>query len=85
MNEVIALPPTPTLETERLIIRPLCLEDAPAIQRGFADWEVIKHLHSGIPWPFPEDGAETNVRDCLQARDRGEQFFWVLTFKGEHR
>lgn len=75
------LPPTPTLETERLILRPLAARDAPAIQRHFPDWEVLEHLHAGLPWPYPEDGAETNVRDCLEKRSRGEKFFWVLTLK----
>lgn len=76
------LPPTPTLETERLLLRPLRLEDAPAIQREFAVWDVVRHLHAGVPWPYPPDGAETNLRECLAAREAGEQFFWVLTLKG---
>ena len=75
------LPLTPTLETQRLVLRPLSLEDAPAIQAGFNDWHVVKHLNPYIPWPYPADGAETNVRQCLEARVRGEKFFWVLAFK----
>lgn len=76
------LPPTPTLETERLILRPLRQDDAPAIQRRFAHWEIVRHLNADVPWPYPEDGAETHVRNCLERRARGEQFFWVLTVKG---
>ena len=82
MTDLIPLPPTPTLETERLILRPLRLDDAPAIQREFGHWEIVRHLHAGIPWPYPADGAETNARECLAARERGEQVFWVLTLKG---
>ena len=82
MTEFLRLPPTPVLETQRLILRPLQLEDAPVIQRGFDDWEVIRHLHAGIPWPYPADGALTNVVESLARRDRGEQFFWVLTLSG---
>lgn len=76
------LPPTPVLETERLILRPLEWRDAPAIQGGFDDWEVMKYLHAGLPWPYPPDGAEANTRECLERRARGEQLYWVLTEKG---
>jgi RimJ/RimL family protein N-acetyltransferase len=81
VTDITPLPPTPTLETERLILRPLRLDDAPAIQRQFPVWEIVRYLHAGVPWPYPADGAETNVRECLAARERGEQFFWVLTLK----
>ena len=82
MTHLLPLPPTPTLGTERLILRPLRLEDSPAIQREFAVWDVVRHLHAGVPWPYPPAGAETNVRECLAAREAGEKFFWVLTPKG---
>jgi len=77
----LPLPPTPVLETERLILRPLELRDAPAIQRCFPDWELLKYLHAGIPWPYPPDGAETNTRESLEKRARGERFYWVVTLK----
>lgn len=75
------LPPTPVLETKRLILRPLRLGDAPAVQRHFAHWAMIRHLVAQVPWPYPDDGAETNVRECLEKRERGEQFYWALTLK----
>jgi RimJ/RimL family protein N-acetyltransferase len=76
------LPPTPTLETERLILRPLRLEDAPAIQRQFPHWEVVRHLLAKVPWPYPDDGALTNTRETLAKCARGEQLVWAITFKG---
>ena len=75
------LPPTPTLETQRLRLRPLRLGDAPAIQRLFADWEVVRHLLARVPWPYPEDGAETNVRESLEKCARGQLMCWALTFR----
>ncbi|MGH3631037.1 MAG: GNAT family N-acetyltransferase, partial [Sciscionella sp.] len=69
------LPPTPTLQTARLILRPLRLEDAPAVQRQFPHWEIVRWLNPVVPWPYPRDGAETNIRDCLQRRARGERFY----------
>ena len=76
------LPPTPVLETERLILRPLEARDAAATQRIFPQWEVVKHLLAKVPWPYPPDGAETNMRDNLERRARGERFFWAITLKG---
>lgn len=78
----LPLPPTPTLETERLILRPMRLEDAPAVQRLFPHWEVVRHLLAKVPWPYPDDGAETNLRECLERRSKGEQLFWAITLKG---
>lgn len=78
----IPLPPTPVLETARLILRPLEARDAPAIQRLFPQWEVVKHLHAGIPWPYPDDAAATNTAESLATRARGEKFYWVITLKG---
>ena len=82
MTATIPLPPTPVLETARLILRPLELRDAPAIQRVFPQWEVVKHLHAGIPWPYPDDGAATNTAMSLETRAKGEKFYWVITLKG---
>lgn len=78
----LPLPPTPTLETERLVLRPMRLEDAPAIQRHFPHWDVVRHLLAKVPWPYPEDGALTNVRECLEKRARDEQLYWAITWKG---
>ena len=51
------LPPTPVLETARLLLRPLVPADAPAIQRRFPRWEIVRWLNPRVPWPYPEDGA----------------------------
>lgn len=50
----------PTIQTRRLVLRPLALSDVPAIQRSyFNNWNIIKNLASVVPWPYPDDGAET--------------------------
>lgn len=76
------LPPTPVLETERLILRPLEARDVPAVQRIFPQWDVVRFLGPAIPWPYPEDGASTNFAQCMEKRARGEQFYWAITLKG---
>ncbi len=71
----------PTLETPRLWLRPAVLEDAPAIQRRFPQWDVVRYLDAVVPWPYPADGAEQHVRRLL-AKDRtGETFDWCIWLK----
>lgn len=82
MTDQIPLPPTPVLETERLILRPLEARDAPAIQKLFPQWEVVKHLYAGIPWPYPDDAAAANTTQCLEDRAKGLRIYWSITLKG---
>ena len=39
----------PNLETQRLLLKPLALDDAPAIQAVFPQWEIVRFLASQIP------------------------------------
>jgi [ribosomal protein S5]-alanine N-acetyltransferase len=72
----------PTLETERLILRPLELGDAERIQELFGQWEIVRLLNARVPWPFPEGGALENIRDtALPGIERGEQWDWTLRLK----
>jgi [ribosomal protein S5]-alanine N-acetyltransferase len=74
------VPPTiPEGRTERLLLRPLSLEDAPEIQRLFPQWKVVKYLAAKVPWPYPPDGAEQFIRDAaLPQMERGEAWYWTL-------
>lgn len=72
----------PTLETPRLLLRPLELADAPHIQILFPQWEIVRYLRNAIPWPYPADGALQYVRDmALPAMVRGEAWHWTLRLK----
>ncbi|HMG49582.1 MAG TPA: GNAT family N-acetyltransferase [Inquilinus sp.] len=72
----------PTLETERLILRPLELADAAAAQRLFPQWEIVRHLNAHVPWPYPPDGVLTHYRDMvLPAMARGEEWHWTLRLR----
>ena len=77
--DAVRLPLPPALQTERLTLRPMRLADAPDIQRHFNDWEVVRHLNGHVPWPYPDDGAETHIRTSLENRDR---YYWTITLKG---
>ncbi|PKH12669.1 GNAT family N-acetyltransferase [Pseudomonas fluorescens] len=72
----------PTLLTERLILRPLVLGDAEAIQQQFAHWEVVRYLNAMVPWPYPADGARRYLEElALPAMARGEEWHWSICLK----
>jgi RimJ/RimL family protein N-acetyltransferase len=74
----------PTLETARLLLRPLQLQDAEQVQVLFPHWEIVKHLANRTPWPYPPDGAYRHYRDeALPAIERGEAWHWTLRLKSE--
>jgi len=72
--------PTPTLHTPRLTLRPPIEADIPSWQKYFSDWEVIKHLSTRVPWPYPEDGVlehwELRVQPALAANTT---WHWAIT------
>lgn len=74
----------PDLETQRLLLKPLVLDDAPAIQTLFPQWEIVRFLASHIPWPYPPDGAENFLRDvALPGMAAGKEWHWSLRPKTE--
>src|SRR5690349_6566761 len=75
------LPPLRTLETKRLWLKPLTMSDAPAIQRRFAVWEVVKLLNGKVPWPYPADGAEQFLKGKLAQEEPRENYTWGLWLK----
>lgn len=72
----------PTLETPRLLLQPLSIEDADQIQVLFPHWDVVRLLNGVVPWPYPADGALIYVRDiALPAVARGDEWIWTLRLK----
>lgn len=72
----------PTLYTERLILRPLVLEDAEGVQQQFAHWQVVRYLNALVPWPYPADGARSYLENvALPAMARGEEWHWSIRLK----
>ena len=73
---------TAQLKTCRLLLEPLQLADAEQAQRVFPHWEIVKHLNSRIPWPYPGDGALAYYRDvALPAVERCEEWHWSLRLR----
>jgi ribosomal-protein-alanine N-acetyltransferase len=66
------------ITTPRLVLRPLVLDDAPAIQAAFPHWEIVRFL-SNVPWPYPADGALRFLRDvALPGMQRGTGWHWSI-------
>jgi len=75
---------TPPLETARLLLRPLAIDDAEQVQALFPQWEIVRYLNAIVPWPYPPDGALTFFRDvALPAMARGDQWNWTLRLKSD--
>lgn len=73
---------TPTLETPRLILRPLVLEDHVWAQKLFPHYEVVKYLNAFVPWPYPADGVYVFYKDViLPAMDAGTKLCWAIVEK----
>jgi ribosomal-protein-alanine N-acetyltransferase len=71
----------PTLETQRLVLRPVELADAVPTQTLFAHWNIVRNIPD-IPWPYPADGALSFYRDrVIPAMERGERWHWTLRLK----
>jgi len=74
------------LMTSRLVLRPLDLADSDAIQAVFPRWEIVRFMAAHIPWPYPEDGALTYLRDvALPAMQRGVEWHWSIRPRAEAR
>src|SRR5262249_95000 len=74
----------PPLETPRLILRPVALEDVEQLQATFPQWEIVRLLSNEIPWPYPPDGALTYIRDvALPAIAAGTLWMWTVRLKSD--
>jgi ribosomal-protein-alanine N-acetyltransferase len=71
------------IETNRLILRPPSMDDAPAIFQSYAqDDEVTRYLM----WSAHRSLSETHafLRSCLAADQSGASRHWVITRKADH-
>ncbi|EBT1278907.1 GNAT family N-acetyltransferase [Salmonella enterica] len=77
---------TPSLETERLILKPLSSDDSVQIQRIFPRWEIVRYLVASIPWPYPDNAAQDYVDNvALVASNEGKGWYWTLRRKENPR
>lgn len=73
---------TPTLETERLILKPLTRDAADDIQKYFNNWNIIKNLLDIVPWPYPDEGAKDFINNKAFPRIKaGKAHIWTIRLK----
>ncbi len=73
---------TPNFETQRLIVRPPTMEDCPSLQKHFNNWNIIQHLGTQVPWPYPDNGAEFFLQENILPRmAKGRCHAWVIIQK----
>lgn len=79
------LPLPPSLETERLRLRPWVLHDAPALQAALA--ESVDHLAPWIPWATREPPDDERARALLarwvEERERGDNLIYAMERRGD--
>ena len=73
--------PTPTLETERMRLEPLTVAHAESYTRHFVDYEVIQHLSSAVPWPYPEGGVRDYIESVVTPGQGERRWDWALTLR----
>ncbi|MFC0017687.1 GNAT family N-acetyltransferase [Roseibacillus persicicus] len=73
--------PRPTLETERLLLRPFQRNDAAEVRRLVGDIRVARNL-SLVPHPYPEGLAETWIEGQRAAYEAGTHLTFAITLKG---
>jgi ribosomal-protein-alanine N-acetyltransferase len=72
--------PLPTFKTKRLILKQLEESHADAYRKNFVDYEIIRHLASVVPWPYPDDGVELFLKGILPQQGKG-RWLWGIFVK----
>ena len=74
----------PTLTTERLLLRPFRLEDAPEVQRLAGALEIAE-MTASIPHPYEDGMAESWIRGQRDRYARGEVANFAITLQEDDR
>jgi 8-oxo-dGTP diphosphatase len=65
------------IQTERLLLRPLQPDDAPALHRLVNDWAVVRNL-SKLPFPYPRELADEWIASTGRQIDEGTGFHLAI-------
>ncbi len=71
----------PTLETQRLILKPITLEMADDYEKNFVDYEVINQLSALVPWPYPKGGVAEYLKSLILPTQGESRWSWGLFLK----
>jgi RimJ/RimL family protein N-acetyltransferase len=70
----------PTLTTDRLILRPFTLADAPSVQRLAGAWAVADTT-ANIPHPYEDGVAEAWISSHAQEFEQGTAVVFAITLR----
>jgi len=70
----------PVLETERLVLRPYVLTDAPSVQKMCGD-RAIAATTLAIPHPYPDGAAEQWISTHAESFRQGTEVILAVTLK----
>ncbi|BCD95876.1 GNAT family N-acetyltransferase [Marinagarivorans cellulosilyticus] len=71
----------PIFTTNRLILTEVTEEDIPSYEKYFVNYEVIKHLSSAVPWPYPNEGVEWFINTQVVPRQGIDKWVWGIHLK----
>lgn len=75
---------TPEIMTNRLMLKPLTLQDAEAMQASFPQWEIVRYLIDSVPWPYPDGAARDYIANvALPAVEAGKGWYWTIRRREE--
>lgn len=68
----------PTFTTNRLYLKAVSESDIPSYEKYFVDYEVIRHLASTVPWPYPENGVSQFVKERILPEQGKDRWVWGI-------
>ena len=71
----------PVFETKRLILRGVTEEYAPDWQKNFVDYEVVRNLSHLVPWPYPDDGVISFLKNVILPSQGKDRWVWGIFLK----
>ena len=75
------MPLPPKLLTNRLILKAVTEKDATSYEKYFVDYEVIRHLAEGVPWPYPKGGVLTHLNENVLPKQGKNKWVWGIFLK----
>lgn len=75
----------PTFETERLLLKPISLDDVEGYEKGFVDYDVIRHLAAHVPWPYPVGGVQDFMENHLLPHQGKSKWCWGIFLRTDQK
>ncbi len=71
----------PVFTTQRLILRGVSLDDVPAYERYFVDYEVIRYMTDAVPWPYPAGGVGEYLEKVVLPVQGKDRWMWAILLR----